>query len=320
VHAGLSTSTTLAPAVLAVAAGIAALADGPPASTRAVVVFSGPAPGGRYSARVVMEPGDTEANERVRGTIDQETALAAHTFSGDDTRSALARFNAIASTEPVPVPAELVEAAFTARRVAERTGGAYDPTGTPGGFELLSIVPSHLTLAKGQPGLTLDLDGLAGGWLADRIAGAVAALGYRGVLAAVGGGATGRGRRPDGSHWHVATGCGDRQVEGPLVVQLDDAAVVTAVFDRPSDRGGAQDRLVDPRTGKAATRTLASATVVHPDGVTAAAFARALLVLGAEEGRAVVERERLAACLVERRPDGSRSEWSSASFDALVVN
>jgi thiamine biosynthesis lipoprotein len=286
-----------------------------------VVVFSGPAPQGRYSVRVVMEAGDAEANERVRAAVGREISRAEGTLLRRDPSSAVSRFNAHASSAPFAVPVELVEAAFAARRVAEMTGGAFDPTGSPQGFVGLAVEPSRLTLAKARPDLSLDLDTLAGGWLADRIAAAISALGYHGVLADVGGEVAGRGRRADGSHWHVAVSR-DRRGE-PRVVTLDDASIATAADDPgpPARRGAAPrpGRVVDARTGRPVGHALASATVVHPDGATAGALAAALLVLGPADGRALAEREHLAVRLVERRPDGTDAEWSSASFAALVV-
>jgi thiamine biosynthesis lipoprotein len=165
----------------------------------------------------------------------------------------------------------------------------------------------------------LDLDALAGGWLADRIATGIVALGHRGVLADVGREVAGRGRRPDGSRWHVAVA---RAAPGEArVVALDDVSIATAADD-PAAAAAAprRGRLADPRTGLPVSHALVSATVVHPDGATAGAFARALLVLGAAEGRALAAREQLAARLVERRWDGSESEWSSPSFAARLVN
>ena len=296
-------------------------ASEPPARPRTVVVFSGPAPQGRYSVRVVMEAGDAESNERVRAAIGREVSRAEGTLSRRDPSSAVSRFNAQVASAPLAVPAELVEAAFTARRVAELSGGAFDPTGAPQGFARLTVEPARLTIAKARPDLTLDLDALAGGWLADRIAAAVLALGYRGVLADVGGEVAGRGRRADGSHWHVAVSR-DRRGE-PRVVTLDDASIATAADDPGPVVGGVSPRpgrVVDPRTGRPVGHALVSATVLHPDGATAGALAAALLVLGPADGRALAERERLAARLVERRPDGTDAEWSSPSFAARLVN
>ena len=53
-----------------------------PAAPRAAVVFSGPAFGSRYAVRVVMAVGDEPANEKVRGAIAGQIALADRLFSG----------------------------------------------------------------------------------------------------------------------------------------------------------------------------------------------------------------------------------------------
>jgi thiamine biosynthesis lipoprotein len=237
-----------------------------------------------------------------------------------------------------------VEAVFTALRVAEATGGAFDPTAAPlreawardgppppakalaalrerVGVGLLSVEPARLAIAKARPDVALDLDDLGGGWLADRIASAIGALGMRHVLVDVGGEVSGRGRRADGSRWHVAAGAEGPRSTDAVVIRLDDSSVATSADDSlppPDGSESARRRVVDPRTGSPVTHALVSATVVHPDGAWADALAAALLVLGPVEGRALVERRRLAARLVDRLPDGSRSVWSSRSFAALV--
>jgi thiamine biosynthesis lipoprotein len=327
------------------------VAVGPPApSPRAVVVFSGPAMGTRYSVRVVMLPGDAVASRRVRAAIDGELALVDRLFSKWNPASELSRFNAHRSTEPFAVSAEMVEAVLTAGRVAERTRGAFDPTVAPlveawgfgpagrppsapspdaiaaararVGHAMLSADPARLAIRKSRPDVAIDLNGLAGGWLADRIASAIVALGYGDVLVDAGGEVSGRGCRADGKHWRVAVESpGGAGVSRGPVIDLDDASVATSGDYRnfwTDEAGRRRSHIVDPRTGEPITQGLASATVVHPDGTWADALGTALLVLGPTEARAFATREHLAARLVERRPDGSWAEWSTPSFQALA--
>ncbi len=318
---------------------------------RAVVVFSGPAMGTRYSVRVVMPSGDTAASQRVRAAIDGPLALVDRLFSKRNPASELSRFNAHRSTEPFPVSAEMVEVVLTAARAAERTGGAFDPTvaplveawgfgpagrppSTPSaealasararvGYTLLSADPARSTLRKARPDVAIDLDGLVAGWLADRVASAIAALGYSDVLVDTGGEVSARGRRPDGERWRVAveSPAGARGTKERLI-GLDGASVATSGDYRKfwtDEEGRRRSHIIDPRTGETATHGLASATVVHADGAWADAIGTALLVLGSAEARAFAMRERLAVRLVERRPDGSWAEWSSPSFEELAA-
>jgi thiamine biosynthesis lipoprotein len=327
----------------------AAPEDAPAART--VVSFSGPAMGTRYSVRVVMPSGDTAASQRVQAAIDGELALVDRLFSKWNPASELCRFNAQRSTEPFAVSAEMVDAVLTAERAAERTGGAFDATVAPlveawgfgpglrprrtptpeaiaaararVGHGLLSVDPARRTLRKRRPDVAIDLDGLAGGWLADRIASAIVALGHPDVLADAGGEVSARGRRADGTRWRVAVESPVRAgaAKGP-VIALDEASVATSGDYKnfwTDEEGRRRSHVIDPRTGQAITHGLASATVVHADGAWADALGTALLVLGPEAARALATREHLAARLVERRSDGSWAEWATPSFEALVI-
>ena len=326
-------------------------ADPPPAPIApAVVVFPGPAMGTRYSVQVVMNAGDAAAKQRVQAAIDRELALVDRLFSKWNPESELCRFNAHGSCEPFAVSAGMVEAVLIAGRAAERTGGAFDatvaplveawgfgpggrPPATPSadvvaaararvGQALLSADPARLTIRKARPDVAIDLDGLAGGWLADRIAAALATLGYTDALVDAGGELAARGHGANGGHWRVAVESppGAGRAKAP-VIDLDDTSVATSGDYRKfwtDDEGRRRSHIIDPRTGQPIAHGLASATVVHADGAWADAIGTALLVLGPADARAFAMREHLAVRLVERLPDGSWAEWSTPSFDALA--
>ena len=85
------------------------------------------------------------------------------------------------------------------------------------------------------------------------------------------------------------------------------------------ERNGTRySHIIDPATGRPAQHTLASVSVVHPRTVIADAWATALLVLGEERGRAIAEREQIAAYFIRREDegDGFAESWTSV-FEAL---
>jgi thiamine biosynthesis lipoprotein len=326
-----------------------ASAQGPAATTRAAVVFSGPTMGTRYTVRVVMAPGDEAANERIRLTIDRELSLVNQRLSRWDPASEVSRLNAHASTEPFPVSVEMMAALELGRRASDLTAGAFDVTVTPlvdawgfgptqkppsapsaetlaalrarVGYRQLSLDPASGTVAKARPDVACDLSALGDGWAADRIARALVTLGHADVLVDVGGEVSARGRRPDGSPWRVAVEAPQSGKVG-AVVRLEDAAAATSGDYRKfwvDPQGRSRSHIIDPRTGEPISHALASATVVDRDGAWADALATGLLVLGPEAGRVLAVRERLAARLVLRQPDGTYAEWSTPAFEALVV-
>jgi thiamine biosynthesis lipoprotein len=306
--------------------------------------------GARYTVRVAMPPGDEAANDRIRAAIDAEFSRADRLYSGWNPASEVSRFNAHASTEPFPVSAETVAALDLARRASDLTGGAIDvtvaplveawgfgppkgPPTVPGaellaalrarvGYRQLSLDAVRGTVAKARPDMACDVSALAGGWVADRVAEAIVALGHPDVLVDVGGEVTARGRRPDGGRWRVAVEWPDRAQEKGLVIEIEGAAVATSGDYRKAwtdAQGRRRSHVLDPRTGEPVTHGLASATVVDRDGAWADALATALLVLGPDEGRALAVRESFAARLVRREAGGTYTEWSSPAFEALLA-
>ena len=324
--------------LLTLAAAPAGAQSGPAAASAppSAVSFSGPALGRRYGVRVVMRTGDEAAHERIRAAIARELALGDRLFSGSSATSEISRLNAHAGEGPFRVSPETLLALALARRASELTGGAFDATVAPlvaaWGFgaadepkpapdaaalaalrarvdyRLLQLDRKRSSVTKARPEVACDVSALAGGWAADRVAGALLALGHRDVLVDVGGDVAVRGRRADGGRWRVAVPWPDQARERALVLEIEDAAVATA---------GGYRRILDPRTGRPIAHDLASVTVVDRDAAWADALATGLLVLGPQEGRALAARERFAARFVQRQQDGSFAEWSTPALLGL---
>ena len=128
----------------------------------------------------------------------------------------------------------------------------------------------------------------------------------------------------EGSHAGLVTTNGTFWREMPYdpSIALDDASVATSGDYKnfwTDEEGRRRSHVIDPRTGQPITHGLASASVVHADGAWADSLGTALLVLGPEGARALATREHLAVRLLERRSDGSWADWSTPSFQALVV-
>ncbi len=324
--------------------------EAPPADQRAAVSFSGPAFGSRYDVRVVMRPGDEAANERIRAAIARELALTERLFSRWSASSEVSRLSAHATTAPFPVSPETLAAFALARRASELSGGALDATVAPlvdawgvgpsqaerrvpdddavaalrarVDYRLLELDAARSSVTKRRPDVECDLSALGDGWAADRIAKALAALGYRDVLVDVAGEVTARGHRADGGPWRVAVEWPGRPRDQADVIELVDAAVATSGDYKKAwvdAQGRRYSHILDPRTGRPVAHDLASVTVVDQDGAWADALATALRVLGPEAGRALAMRERLAARFVRREEDGSYAEWATPGFEGILA-
>lgn len=190
-------------------------------------------------------------------------------------------------------------------------------------------------LTKARAGIQLDASAIAKGYAVDLAADALLEAGFGAFLLEVGGEVVTRGEKADGSLWNIG-------IEDPRVpedpgeralatfagrpalarLQLTGRAVATSGDYRNVREvdGRVVAHAIDPRTGRPIGHATGSVTVVAADCGTADALATAALVLGAEEGLALLERlEGVEGLVLERDPaaeDGLR--WHTTSgFGAL---
>ena len=134
------------------------------------------------------------------------------------------------------------------------------------------------------PGMSLDLGGIAKGWIAEQAAtllsdfSSACAVNAGGDMFLIG--------LPEGeTHWPVA-------IEDPLqpendltTIQVDPGAVATSAVTKRVWKQGEKQRhhLIDPRTREPARTEWLSVTVVAPHAYQAEVFAKALLIGGPQE-------------------------------------
>ena len=120
--------------------------------------------------------------------------------------------------------------------------------------------------ARLERGCSLDLGGIAKGWMADRLA---ARLGDN-VVANLGGDLRAAGRGPNGDGWPVGFG-------GVTVMLCDQGAATSSVRKR---RWGELHHLIDPRTGLPSSTGLEEVSVVAASASDAEVVAKTALLLG----------------------------------------
>ena len=211
-------------------------------------------------------------------------------------------------------PAELLEVLALAGRLNEATDGAFDPTiqpiwqlqatsavsGHPPGAEALSEALKRTgwrnlrmdteQVAFGRPDMALTLNGIAQGYITDRIASLLRARGLRNVLIDMGEIAA-SGARSDGAAWVAGVARPDGRVIRK--VQLRDRALATS---SPSgtllDPQGKVGHILHPATGLPATRR----------GVVSVSASHAALADGLSTACCLLTREE-AATAVAAFPD-----------------
>ena len=313
-----------------------------------VLEFSGETMATTYHVKVIdpsAHPATRQAMERgVAGELD----LINFTMSRFDAESELYRFNQRRDTAPFAMSETAIEVIAEARRLGERTGGAYDVTigplmrlwgfwgGAPRtsvpsdaeieaarakvGLRLFEVDEKARTVRKLDPVLELDLSSIAKGAAVDRLAHMFEAFDYDDYMVEVGGEVRCHGLRPDRTPWRIG-------IEKPVdaahevkeIVELSDMAMATSGDYRQAyELGGKRvSHTMDPRTGRPIDHGLASVTVVLEECMMADAWATALNVLGPEEGYAAAEREGLAALFIERGSGGRLRERATPEFEAV---
>lgn len=214
----------------------------------------------------------------------EELARLEAIFSLYDPQSALCRLNREGRLRHPPP--ELVEVLGLARKLAALSDGAFDITVQP----LWQAVAREATreerraarrlvdwrkllvgpeaVALGRPGMAVTLDGIAQGYLTDRIAELLRAHGVERVLVDLGE-LRALGEHPDGRPWRIELGGSGASL--PLV----EGAIATSasiVDGRP--------RILDPRTGEPPAEAGRRVSVVAPEAVVADGLSTALAVLG----------------------------------------
>ncbi|AWJ87809.1 thiamine biosynthesis protein ApbE (plasmid) [Azospirillum sp. TSH58] len=313
--------------IAAVAAGLALLPGGLRAAGVPVRTWRGVALGADSMIQLA-HPDPVEADRLIALCL-EEVARLERVFSLYRTDSALARLNRDGVLDAPP--ADLVRLLSEATAFSRRTDGAFDPTVQP----LWQLYAGHFARPGADPagppsaavraarelvdhrklrvepgrvafagrGMAVTLNGIAQGYVTDRVSERLRAEGMTDVLVDLGE-IRALGHHPSGRPWSV--GLADPLVDGRNsdTLEIADRAVATSGgYGTPFDPAGRFTHLFDPATGGCAREWLA-VTVLAPDATTADALSTALSV--APEARAAVLLDRFpgTAARLTRR-DGS---------------
>jgi len=251
--------------------------------------------------------------------------------------SDISHYNRAAANSWQALPDDFWNVLSTARDIAERSAGAFDPSIGPlvalwgfGADAGVQAVPDPARLAEVaarcgwhklqlqpqtqsalQPGgLQLDLSAIAKGYGVDLVSRWLRRNGIDAALVEVGGELHGYGLKPDGQPWRVLVESAPEEDAGadypPCVLALDDLAVATSGdrwhhFERD---GVSYSHTLDPRSHAPVSRAAAAVTVIARDAMHADAWATALTVMGAEQGLAFAKTQDLAARFITRTGNG----------------
>jgi FAD:protein FMN transferase len=237
-----------------------------------------------------------------RGEIERLERL----FSLYRADSALARLNATGSLEePGPDMLELCSLVSTIHRASSgmfdpsvqplwmayaRAGGAPDRKALAAaraatGWSKVEISADRIRL---RPGAALTFNGIAQGFITDRVVGLLKAQGLEAGLVSVGEIAA-VGASPGGTDW--AIGLADHE-DGPAdaTIQLRDRAVATSSPRGTMFGAGPAGHILDPETGMAAPANWRRVSIIHRSAAIADGLSTAGVLQSAADLRAMLSR------------------------------
>jgi FAD:protein FMN transferase len=227
--------------------------------------------------------------------------------------SELSRLNRRGTMVVGPQLLELVELALGARG---RTGGRFDPTvhdalvaaGYDRNFDQMQasdggpisvtarcaggvFVDASASIVALEPGIRLDLGGIAKGYAADRAAAILTRVGP--CLVDAGGDIAARGRP-----WPIGLETGD----GALTLELADGGIATSGRDRRrwTRHGEERHHLIDPATARPASGDLLRVTVVASSAAEAEVLAKMLFLADSSAAVEEANSDAIPAALVTR--------------------
>lgn len=284
--------------------------------------------------RLVLYAPDRAAADAAAAEAFRTVSRLDSLFSDYRTDSGVAALEeAAGSGTALPVAPDLWEVLTTAQGWAQRTGGAFDVTVGPltrlwrsavrrgalpdtsrleearaaSGYAGLLLDDQAQSALLERPGMSLDLGGIAKGYVAQTVLEGLRARGIRAALVDAGGDLALGDAPPGRDGWRV-------EFPGGEVHHVANRAVATS-GDRYQylEAGGVRySHILDPRTG-VGIRTSPTVVALAGDATTADVLASALTVLDPEAGRALVAGMDGVAVRV-RFPEGIDGSWETEGF------
>ncbi|TAN42971.1 MAG: FAD:protein FMN transferase [Nitrospirae bacterium] len=234
-------------------------------------------------------------------------------FSGD---SELSRINSNAGIAGIRVSADTFDLIEKALYVADRSGGAFDPTIGPVvrlwdfhkktrpsdtdikrglalvGYKQVVLDKQRSTVFLKKKGMLLDLGGIAKGYAADLAAESLKAGGIASGIVAIAGDIRAFGLRPDGTPWNIGIKNPRQERAGDEIIgsiRLSNRAVSTAGdYERYFIEDGRRyHHILDPSTGYPAGQCR-SVSIITEKGVFTDGFDNAVFVLGPQKGMQLI--------------------------------
>lgn len=304
--------------------------------------------GTTYQVQIADEGLRAEKVDAMRMKVEEELKAVNAAMSTYMPDSEISRFNRSDAQEVFPVSNRFLEVLGAAFFLHADTGGVFEPTLGPlidvWGFGVegpreeapssadidaarARVGMDHLSLEEGNlrktaEGVELNLSAIAKGYAVDRVLALLRGEGYENVYVEIGGEVACRGVNARGIPWvlgiQAPTAGSDEAAFRRL--SLENRALATSGDYRNfvKNEKGTRHHILDPRTGRPTSHSLASVSVMASDCMTADAVATALYVMGTSEGMLwLAERPQYQALFIDRTEEGFKLTSTSGFEQAL---
>jgi len=268
---------------------------------------------------------EVQAQRGMRAAFDRIAQLD-NILSDYKPESELNRICRLAVGHRVGVSDDLFRVVSASERLAAETGGAIDITIGPlthlwregrqknrlpdmvavreaashCGFRKLHVDAARRTIELDEPGMQLDVGGIAKGYAADEALIVLSKLGIHSALVAASGDLAFSDAPPGKTGWKIGIDSFD-SAEAPFtrVLLLANGAVSTSGdSEQHLDANGTRySHIIDPNTGMGLTKAI-TVTIVARHGIDSDGMSTAVSVLGAARGLAFIERQPETAALI----------------------
>ncbi len=263
--------------------------------------------------KVELWADDKRVGEAAAAAVMDEMHRIDRAMSPHKPASELCRINREAARQPVVLSDEMFRLVERAVAFSRLTRGAFDITYAAVGqlydyrrrvrpsaqaldaaralvgWHHLQLEPRTRTLRFDREGVRIDLGGFAKGHAVDNATALLARRGFKHACVSAGGDSRVLGDRR-GRPWSVAIRDPRRAGQAVAVLPLEDVSISTSGdYERFFDDGAERvHHLIDPATGRSPA-AVHSVTILANDGLTSEALSKAVFVLGAERGLALIE-------------------------------
>lgn len=253
-----------------------------------------------------------------------------HEFSTYEEDSVISQFNKLPVNAKLEVSPRFIEMLKLAEKFYRDSDGAFDPTlgpvikawgfgggkkkTTPSpkeleaamakvGFPFIKWDETNLTVWKEKPGLELDVNAFAPGWVADLIGEMLEKRKINDYMVDLSGELVFKGTKDGKNHW--VGGIEKPSFQGrevQIAFRMKNESVSTSgnyrnFFDEKGER---KSHIIDPRTGRPVSHQISSASVIGATGAETDAWSTAFMVLG-PEGLDIAKKRDIKVLLLEAK-------------------